>query len=319
MEAIGGYFEFELSKVEEYHKEAIRLNTGRNAFEYVLLAKAYKKVYLPFYTCDAMLEPISKLGLDYEFYYIDETFRPIFDFNSIKQEDVFVFNNYFGICDIQVKEVYDKCKNLIVDNSQAFFSKPIQNVDTFYSPRKFFGLPDGAYLYTDKLLEMELGNDISNSRFDHLLGRIELGAEKYYDAFKENENSLSGQAIMTMSNVTRRILQSIEYSKAAEKRRNHFKYIHSILSKTNTLEIDLEHGAVPMVYPFLYENGNKLKEQLIEHHIFVATYWPNVEYWLSDKDTYEIYFQKNLLGLSIDQRYSISDLEKMLEFLKLKL
>ena len=39
MNPIGGYFELELRKGEEYHKEAIRLNSGRNAFEYVLLEK----------------------------------------------------------------------------------------------------------------------------------------------------------------------------------------------------------------------------------------------------------------------------------------
>jgi len=35
MNSIGGYFELELLRREEYHKNAIRLNTGRNAFEYV--------------------------------------------------------------------------------------------------------------------------------------------------------------------------------------------------------------------------------------------------------------------------------------------
>ena len=75
MNAIGGYFELELAKGEEYHKDAIRLNTGRNAFEYILRAKAYKKVYLPFYTCDVMLEPIKKLNIKYEFYSIRNNFE----------------------------------------------------------------------------------------------------------------------------------------------------------------------------------------------------------------------------------------------------
>ena len=36
MEAIGGYFELELHKGEHYHKDAIRLNSGSNCFEYIL-------------------------------------------------------------------------------------------------------------------------------------------------------------------------------------------------------------------------------------------------------------------------------------------
>lgn len=43
MDAIGGYFELELRKGEHYHKDALRLNTARNCFEYILLARKYKK------------------------------------------------------------------------------------------------------------------------------------------------------------------------------------------------------------------------------------------------------------------------------------
>ena len=48
MDAIGGYFSLELPQREEYHKHAIRLNTGRNCLEYILRAREYKKAYLPY-------------------------------------------------------------------------------------------------------------------------------------------------------------------------------------------------------------------------------------------------------------------------------
>ncbi len=67
MEAIGGYFSLELPLQEKYHKNAFQLNTGRNCLEYILLVRGYKKVYLPFYTCEAVMEPINKLGISYEF------------------------------------------------------------------------------------------------------------------------------------------------------------------------------------------------------------------------------------------------------------
>ena len=47
MEAIGGYFELELRKGGHYHKKALKLNTARNCFEYVLHVRHYCKVYLP--------------------------------------------------------------------------------------------------------------------------------------------------------------------------------------------------------------------------------------------------------------------------------
>ena len=75
MEQIGGYFSLELSQHEEYHKDAIRLNTGRNCLEYILRAREYKKVYIPYYTCDVVLEPFKKLGIPYEYYHIDIHFE----------------------------------------------------------------------------------------------------------------------------------------------------------------------------------------------------------------------------------------------------
>ena len=54
----------ELRKGVHQHKDAIRLNTARNSFEYVLRARQYTKVYIPYYTCEVMLEPINKLGIE---------------------------------------------------------------------------------------------------------------------------------------------------------------------------------------------------------------------------------------------------------------
>ncbi|MFN5704969.1 MAG: hypothetical protein ACK45U_03865, partial [bacterium] len=81
MNEIGGYFELELNRKSEYHPEAIKLNTGRNALEYILRVRNYKKVYLPLYTCDAVLQPLKKLKIEFEFYNIDLQLNPVFDFS----------------------------------------------------------------------------------------------------------------------------------------------------------------------------------------------------------------------------------------------
>jgi hypothetical protein len=311
MNSIGGYFELELPHGEEYHKNAIRLNTGRNAFEYVLRAKAYQKVYLPYYTCDVMLEPIQKLNLGYKFYSIDEFLQPIFDFSIIKDDEVFVYNNYFGICDNQVNEVAAKCKNLIVDNSQAFYSLPLPGVDTFYSPRKFFGIPDGAYLYTDTLLDDSFETDISYRRFEHLLGRADKGAEEFYTVFRKNEEELSNQPIKQMSRLTQKLLSGIDYNAIADIRRQNFHIFHSHLKEINKLKVNLELGAVPMTYPLMVSNGEQLKQKLIQNKVFLATYWPNVKNWVS-RNSIELKLYSNLLSIPIDQRYSHIDMKKIL-------
>ncbi len=310
MKPIGGYFELELNKEGEYHnRRVLRLNSGRYAFEYILRAKNYRKVYLPYYTCDVMLEPINRLKLEYEFYHIDTTFRPVFDYSQIRAQEVFVYNNYYGICDKQVAEISQKCKSSIIDNSQAFFSEPLTDIDTFYSARKFFGLPDGAYLYTNKELNTKLEQDISYQRFEHLLGRIDIGPEQFYKFSKENDKKLSEGKIKTMSNLTFRLLNSINYNKVAATRIENFSYLNDRLNKLNKISIDLHEHVVPMLYPFVVENGNLLRKYLQDNKIFTPIYWPNVNKWITKEEKWEKQLYNQMIALPIDQRYSSKDME----------
>ena len=156
MKEIGGYIELEFKEGQPFHSSAIALNTTRNCFEYVLRAKKIKKILIPHFTCDVMLEPINKLGVIFQYYHIDSNLEPIIT-NETSQNNALLYTNYFGIKQNVIKKLHKKFGNLIIDNSQAFYHFPVKNVDTFYSARKFFGVPDGAYLYTDKFIP---GNNI---------------------------------------------------------------------------------------------------------------------------------------------------------------
>ena len=184
MKSIGGFFELELNSGNEFHPNAISLNSGRNALEYLLKANNYSAIYLPYYTCDVLLQPIKKIGINFEFYSINEQLEPVFEFSKLGTNDSFLYTNYFGLKTNIVKQLSNNCSNLIVDNAQSFYSTPIANIDTFYSPRKFFGVPDGAYLYTNNLLQEKLKRDTSFERFNHLIKRIDLSAEEAFEEFK---------------------------------------------------------------------------------------------------------------------------------------
>lgn len=303
MDSIGGYFGLELSKSKEFHKNAIRLNTGRNALEYVLLANSYKKIYLPYFTCNVLLEPITKLNIQVIFYSINKSLEPIFDYNKIKHAEAFLYTNYFGLKDNFVKTLSKKCKNLIIDNAQSFYSKPLENIDSFYSPRKFFGVSDGAYLYCRKKLDTTLEKDISYERFAHLLRRIDISAEDGYQDFINSDKKLINQSIKEMSSLTHALLDSINYNDCATLRKENFDYMHKHLKNSNLLEINLDAENVPMVYPYWCEDEN-LREKLITHKIYTPMYWPNVLDW-SKKTSLEYKMTKEIVYIPIDQRYNI--------------
>lgn len=313
---IGGYFSLELNNGKPYHKNAIELNTARNAFEYILRANKYQKVYLPYYTCEVMLEPLNKLNIPYEFYQIDKVFYPIFS-KELKENEAFIYTNYWGINQHIVKILKNRFGyNLIVDNSQAFYAKPLENTDTIYSARKIFGVADGAYLYCKNKLKEEFPQDESYERMSHLLKRIDLTAGQGYEDFKINDKSLKKQSIKLMSKLTKAILASIDYDKVAEIRRDNFEFLHEKLKDINELKFELDSESVPMVYPFLIKR-DVMKQKLIDNKIFVATYWPMVKE-KAPTDSFERYLYDYLLPLPVDQRYNISDMATIVRYLKNK-
>lgn len=307
MKPIGGYFGLELnSKLGHYHNDALLLNTARNCFEYVLRARQYRKVYIPYYTCEVMLEPINKLELDYEFYRINELLEPAI-LPELKANEVFLYTNYYGLKQQCVERLASKYgKQLIVDNAQAFYSVPLYGIDTFYSARKFFGVADGAYLYTDKKLAQEFQQDVSYERMSHLLMRADIGAEAGYKDFRENDDSLCNQEIKRMSKLTESILSSIDYKAISQKRKQNYTFLNDVLGESNLIHLDMDEDAVPMVYPYLTQDPS-LKQRLIENKIFVATYWPNVKKWCKQNEI-EYNMANKLLPLPIDQRYSQNDI-----------
>jgi len=317
MSVIGGYFGLELNDFGSvYHDKAVALNTGRNALEYILFIKKYKKVFIPYYTCDVTLQPIKRLNVDFEFYHLDENFSPIIE--SIKEDEVLLYVNYFGILNNKLTAVIEKYINVIIDNAQAFFVQPINNVSTFYSPRKFFGMSDGGFAYVETNQNIDLDQDISLDRISHLIKRIENGAEAGYKSFLSENTKLDNIPFRKMSLLTNKLLRNINFDKVRNIRNNNFKTIHSALGSINELTplIESEFIDGPMSYPFLKKGNEELKKNLIEKKVFVATYWPNVKIWLKGKDCYELYLYNNLIPIPIDQRYNGVDMNRIIELIK---
>ena len=309
--SIGGYFELELPQRSEYHSEAISLNTGRNCLEYIMRVRAYKRVCLPYYSCEVLLEPFNKLDVDYEFYHINESLE-IEDDIQLQDDDALLCINYFGLKQEYVETLAAKYgRQLIVDNTQAFYSHPIEGIDTFYSCRKYFGVADGAYLYCDKLLDVELDQDQSWERMGYLLKRIDVSAESAYADFRACTADLHNNPIRKMSLLTHRIMASIDYQHAAQRRCDNYRLLDEALKGKNGISLPLTADAVPMVYPFLTEDET-LRQRLIDNKIFVAQYWPNVLGWCP-ADCTEKQLTKRLLPMPIDQRYSSQEMQRIID------
>lgn len=317
MRAVGGYLELELANLGNvYHKEAIRLNTGRNAFEHILIANKYEKVYLPYYTCDALIEPLKRLGIKYSFYHINSDLYPELDF--VEERSALLYTNYYGLMVNNVKRLNNEFSNLIVDNAQAFYDKPVERTPTFYSPRKFFGLPDGGLVCNSNELDLQsYPEDISGDRISHLITRIEIGAEKGFLQYKRNESLLANQPIKRMSKFTQLLMQSIDYERIKTIRNGNFNYLHESLKTFNKLTTLIEKSEFicPLVYPFLADGNLIRRNELLCNRLFTPKYWPNVLEWCKEDDI-ETDLTENLIPIPIDQRYGKVELSWFVKILK---
>lgn len=314
MKEIGGYFELELPKSSEYHDGLIKLNSGRNSFKYILKTRKPKKVFIPNYICDSVIEPLEELNINYEFYNIDKNFEIVQDI-QLEENELIFYVNYFALKSKYINVLSKKYKkNLIIDNTQAFFEKPLSNIDTIYSARKFFGVSDGAYLSTTEKLNEIFVQDKSYEYSIHLLGRIDNNASSFYADYLKAEHKLINQPIKHMSNLTQNILSSIDYKSVLRKRKDNFKYLDVELKDINSFNMDNNLDFVPFTYLFMINDG-RLREKLIENKIYIAKYWTEV---LERKtsSTIEKELVNHILPLPIDQRYEIEDMQMIVKVIK---
>ena len=311
--AIGGYFELELPLKEEFHKDALRLNSGKNCLEYILRARQYKKVYIPYYTCDVVLRPFEKLHIPFEFYHINIHLELAQEIN-LKEGEALLYTNYFGLKQHYVESLVNKYgSKVIVDNTQAFFSKSLDGIDTFYTCRKFFGVSDGAYLYTSEKLDFQFERSTSYEHTSHLIKRLDLSPEDGFEDFHQSDERLVGEEVMLMSNFTQRLMQSIDYENVAVARSANFLRLHDHLKNTNILTIQMDGDVIPMVYPYMTENKG-LRNYLIKNRVYPAKYWPNVDEWVKS-DSIESKLSNFMVPLPIDQRYGHEEMNRIIKLI----
>ena len=318
MKEIGGYFSLELSQIDNCPQtDGVMVNSGRNALELVLRSiPRLSKVYIPYFTCDVVLEPFKKLSVPYTFYRLN-TLLELEDEISLEEGEYILYTNYYGVKDTYVAFLEKNYQGrLIVDNAQALYASPTSKC--IYSPRKFVGIPDGGIAYTDFLADnLSFEMDYSYDRCSHLLIRHDKGASEGYLPFKENSSKLKNLPIRKMSSLTCSLMSSIDFKDVKRKRILNFEYLHYHLGNSNHLPIDaFGKFECPLVYPY-YTDDTLLKQHLISNKVFVATYWPNVLDWCTE-DMAEFQMAQNIIAIPIDQRYGIENMNSIIEIIKAK-
>lgn len=319
---IGSFIELQFPKGLEYYKgetNIARLNSGRVAIWHAFRVLGCEAIWLPYYQCNSVREFLSRKGVTIKYYHIDQNFNPIDLFPE--KNDAVLIVNYFGVMSVKrIQTLAKQFANVIIDNSQAFFSKPIEGCMNVYSARKFVGVPDGAYVIGENanMYVDEYEQCYSSDTALFLLQRIEYGCEgKTYQTRTINEERIDTEDAKRMSMLTRSILDGTDYNYICIKRQENFSVASSLFGTINKFNPSLyyDEGCVPMVYPLVVEDDSLL-QKLLDHKHFQGHWW---NYLLKEvaKDSFEYWLSRYIIPITIDQRYSKAELRHLREVCKL--
>lgn len=305
MKEIGGYFELEKFELPMLYDKFIKLNCGRNCLAYLIKIKKISKIYLPFFLCNSVKDVCKSLHVEIVYYHINENFEPMND--QIEENEWIYIVNYYGVLSNEKLEMFHmKYKNIIVDNTQSYFQKPVYGVDTIYTCRKYFGVADGAILYTDSNTRLSIDRDESYQRMQFVLGRFERTASEFYDEASRNNDLFANEPVKEMSRLTENLLHAIDYEKVKSIRVQNIMALKKGLDKYNLLNTDRCKGL--FMYPFMVESKEKIRKKVQEKNIYIPILWPE----LVGDDRLNI-FERNMVNMVLpipcDQRYDEEDMK----------
>lgn len=315
MNEFGGYIELEAFTGEEFYPELHKLNLARTSLVWLLDNIDHERVFLPEFLCDTVRESAENAGYRVINYRLNEDLEPVWGPEGKPgKDDIFYLVNYYGQFDEDGIEKYrDEFDKVIVDNAHAFYSKPVNGVHTIYSLRKFFGVPDGAYVASDiRASSEDLPADSSRERANALIGRLEECAGEYYAEVKAAEEAFRSEPPKRMSLFTQNIIRGIDYEAVRRKRVANYTALHEMLGGDGPFTRSVP--VCPYAYPYHHKDAMDLRKYLVKHRIYIPVLWAQL---IDDehRGSLEYEWSADYLVLPIDQRYDENDMRFMADLI----
>ncbi|MEW6989408.1 hypothetical protein AADZ91_01855 [Colwelliaceae bacterium 6441] len=312
--AIGGYGEIGLPiKNSGVPDNAMLFQSARSALYAFLKCSTAKTIYLPEYICESLYPALESLNISIKHYQLNQKLLPV-EVPDVTKNEYVLLVNYFGLCGVTIKEYITQpdisIRHFIVDNSQAFFTPPVDCAANIYSLRKFLALPDGGLLFTEaKVIEPTEGFN-GEDYLSHLLLRNADNTQKGYEHFLHAEAALDDYRPKKMSSVSRRLYQSFDIENIKKKRKENFEFLFDYYQHINKFNFYLNGNESPLCYPLtLSYDVTNLCSALIKKDIFLPRYWPNL---MNSAHDFVSSIYNNTLFIPIDERIDESKMKLLI-------
>lgn len=306
--------------------------SGRIALHYtikdILSKQKLKKVALPSWCCESMIQPFAFYNIEICFYSVtlEEGKGLKFDFTEIEQCDAILLMDYFGYKTTPTIE-FDGI--VIYDCTHSVLSYNDNRADyVFGSLRKWAGFYSGGFAYckngftippitgvhsefctTRKSAMEKKGKYISGETLD----------KGYLNQFAYAENLLESASangdLFVADSRDIEMVRKIDVGRIKKQRIRNAAIIHEQLGEF-TLFTDISNESCPMFVPAIFpaDKRNRMREYLISKQIYLPIHWPISKLHDLDVETKEIY--QCALSIVCDQRYDEEHMMKICKTIK---
>ena len=302
------------------------LANSRCALWRILDARRPRRLWLPSYLCDTLLESARVSRTEVRFFPMTASLHPDGDqwLNEVEPGDAVLMIDYFGFLAPAVwwKAIRSTRCLTIEDASQALLTDGVGRFSDYvlYSPRKFVGVPDGGMLVSctrsAALDPMPLQAPpaegwLASFEATWLRREEDRGGVRgpWFERFRTGE-AAQPCGPYAMSEFSRRALEcGWDLGAATAARRRNYRRLHASLQPW-ALFPELPPGVAPLGFPVRLSNRDVVRTALIAERIFPPVHWPirgavPEEFGMSHR------LSNALMTLPCDQRYGLADMDRM--------
>lgn len=323
--------------------DSVLMSTGRSAQALVIdeveqrNPSLQKKVLIPSFTCETVIEPFITKGYEISTYSINEKLnvnRDIFEKEVLESNaSIVLIHQYFGFqtmkgLDETIYRLSAKGIVFIEDRTQCLYSDfAVLPVDYIVgSIRKWSCLPDGGFAicctgkfknkptHCDTKLEYEK-IEAFKKKYSYL--HQNLGSkEEYLNLLKKAEHTLENQnEYYLMSESAIKIQKRLNIEELKKKRILNYNYLYNHLigiENINIITPKIYEDEVPLYIMCLVSNRDEFQFKLSENQIYAPIVWEqSIKYHVEICNVAQELYNSGIC-IPIDQRYDIDDMERII-------
>jgi dTDP-4-amino-4,6-dideoxygalactose transaminase len=310
-------------------KQTLQLINARSCIYILVQHLSPSQIWIPSFLCNAIVESVSLSNVKTRYFEVNNHLEitSLEWLENVRDGDLVIVIDYFGFP--QETSFLMRLKStgawILEDACQTFPTEDIGVYSDFvlFSPRKLVGVPDGGILNFKGSVDLtyyDLQPPPPNwwlKVFKAALLRREFdiyGGDRYWFTLFQDSEADSPIGEYEMSELSKNLLiHNFDYDDIANTRLNNYLTINNHLSEI-ALFPNINYGVIPLGYPIILPNRDKVREILFSHNIYPPIHW-SIEGVVPKLFHQSHQLSSRIMTLPCDHRYNSRDMERMVKII----